>query len=438
MIFVLRLSDGSIEYCNETAEKEIGYSFEELRAIGIPAIRTPMNPAEESFLHHLDALKREGALVDYAVLTRKDGSKFPVEARVKHVVFEGEDYNIAIAHDITERLEQEQKLFETNRRLESLVQERTGELENQMRLLEDYKEALDVSSIVSKSDPYGRIIEVNERFVEVSGYNREELLGHPHSVVRHPDTPRELFKELWQTILDKKVWKGIVKNRTKSEGYYWVDMIIKPMLDEVGEIESFIAVRHDITETIDQREAIQRSAYTDMLTGLPNRTRLRVDLLGLESPSVALLNIDGFSKLNDFYGHLVGDRIIKGFAESINARLSEALTLYHLHADEFLVLNRYLSKDRFIKIIQELIDALNATPLTVDATTLRLEVSGSISFESPDALLASADVALKQVKKRQDRLLVYTHELSISKEFERNLLWSEKLKAAIEQERIVA
>lgn len=215
-------------------------------------------------------------------------------------------------------------------------------------------------------------------------------------------------------------------------------MIIKPMLDESGEIESFIAVRHDITETIDQREAIKRNAYTDTLTGLPNRTRLRVDLLGLEAPSVALLNIDGFSKLNDFYGHLFGDRVIKAFAESIETHLSEALTLYHLHADEFLVLNRYLPKERFVQMMQTLIGVLNATPLRVEATTLRLEVSGSISFESVEELLTSADVALKQVKRRQDRLLVYTPEFSISKEFERNLLWSEKLKKAIEQERIVA
>lgn len=216
MVFVLRLSDGRLEYCNETAEKELGYSFDELRSLGVPAIRTPMNPAEESFLHHLDELKREGTLVDYAVLTRKDGTTFSVEARLKRVDFEGDDYNIAIAHDISERLEREQKLFEANRRLESLVAERTAELETKMRLLEDYKEALDASNIVSKSDPSGRIIEVNDRFVQVSGYSREELLHQPHSIVRHPDTPYELFEELWQTIWIKESGKGSSKTAPKA------------------------------------------------------------------------------------------------------------------------------------------------------------------------------------------------------------------------------
>ncbi len=438
MIFVLRLCDDRLEYMNETAQKELGYSFEALRTLGVMSIRQPMNPNKESFLRHLDELKREGALIDYAVLRRKDGSSFAVEARVKHVVSEGEDYNIAIVHDISVRLEQEHKLFEVNQQLESLVVERTAELEAQMRLLENYKEALDESNIVSKSDLSGRIIEVNEKFVQVSGYSREELLYRPHNVVRHPDTPREVFEELWRTILDKKVWKGIVKNRSKSGGSYWVDMIIKPLLDKSGEIEAFIAVRHDITETIEQREAIQRSAYVDALTGLPTRTRLQLDLRALQAPSVALLNVDGFSKLNDFYGHLFGDRIIMALAQRMREQLSGALTLYHLHADEFLVLNRYLHKERFVEMIQQLITMLNATLLPVETTLLRIEVSGSLSFEPVNELLSSVDIALKQVKKRQDRLLVYTPELSISSDFERNMLWSEKLKRAIDEGRIVA
>ena len=133
--------------------------------------------------------------------------------------------------------------------------------------------------------------------------------------------------------------------------YY--DMIIKPLLDSEGNIEEFIAVRHDITETIDQREAIRKNAQTDFLTGLPNRVKLREVVLRSESPSVALLNIDGFSHLNDFYGHLFGDKIIIALSKTIAPLLHETLELFHLHADEFLILNRYMSRPRFISEIAD-------------------------------------------------------------------------------------
>jgi len=126
-------------------------------------------------------------------------------------------------------------------------------------LLRQYKDAVDRSSIVSKTGVGGRITYANDKFCEISGYSREELLGKPHNIVRHPDVSKAVFKEMWQTILDKKSWSGIVKNRKKNGDFYVVEATVNPILNHKGEIEEFIAIRNDITEVIKLHEELERT-----------------------------------------------------------------------------------------------------------------------------------------------------------------------------------
>jgi len=124
-----------------------------------------------------------------------------------------------------------------------------------MQLLEEYKDAVDESSIVSKANISGILTYVNKEFCDISGYKEEELLGKNHNIVRHPDMPKEVFADLWHTIKDlKKSWRGKVKNRTKDGGYYWVNALIKPIINADGEIEEFIGIRNDITEQEEVKE----------------------------------------------------------------------------------------------------------------------------------------------------------------------------------------
>ena len=124
-------------------------------------------------------------------------------------------------------------------------------------LLNQYKNAVDRSSIVSKTDKKGKITYANDRFCAISGYSREELIGKSHNIVRHPDMPKSIFKDMWKTILANKAWSGIIKNRTKSGGFYIVEATINPILNHRGEIEEFIAIRNDITEIITLHEDLE-------------------------------------------------------------------------------------------------------------------------------------------------------------------------------------
>lgn len=115
-------------------------------------------------------------------------------------------------------------------------------------LLLAYKEAIDRSSIVSKTNLKGKITYVNDSFCVISGYTQEELIGEPHNIVRHPDMPAMVFQEMWETIQAKKPWQGIIKNRKKDGSAYYVKSLVNPILTVDGEIEEYIAIRDDISE----------------------------------------------------------------------------------------------------------------------------------------------------------------------------------------------
>lgn len=124
-------------------------------------------------------------------------------------------------------------------------------------LLQQYKEITNTSSIISKTDPSGAITYVNDKFCQISGYTKEELIGKQHNIIRHPDMPKGAFRDLWKTIKqDKQTWQGIVKNRAKNGDPYYVKTTVQPILNPDGEIEEFISLRHDITAIMSDKKQL--------------------------------------------------------------------------------------------------------------------------------------------------------------------------------------
>ena len=113
---------------------------------------------------------------------------------------------------------------------------------------------MNVTSIVSESNLKGDILNVNEKFIEVSKYSRDELIGKPHNTTRHPDMPKEVFKELWSTIGRGGIFRGVVKNRAKDGTPYYVDAVIAPILGENGKPRKYLGVRYDITASESERQ----------------------------------------------------------------------------------------------------------------------------------------------------------------------------------------
>ncbi len=100
----------------------------------------------------------------------------------------------------------------------------------------------DNAFLVSETDAKGIITFANEQFCDAAEYNKDELIGQPHSMVRHSDMPKTAFEDLWKTVKSGKVWQGYVKNKTKSGGYYWVFATIYPYKNDAGE-QCYISCR---------------------------------------------------------------------------------------------------------------------------------------------------------------------------------------------------
>ena len=130
-------------------------------------------------------------------------------------------------------------------------------LQDNIILLNQYKDVVDISTIVSKTDIQGKITYVNDAFIKISGYTKDELIGKNHNIVRHPDVPTSVFKDLWETIKNKHTWQGEVKNKKKDGSYYVVQSVVMPILDSKGNIEEFISVRHDITDIYNLQKEIE-------------------------------------------------------------------------------------------------------------------------------------------------------------------------------------
>jgi len=107
----------------------------------------------------------------------------------------------------------------------------------------DHEIIYDGGVMITETDRHGRITYVNRKFVEMSGYSKDELIGQPHSIMRHPDMPSCCFQNMWETIRKRETWKGYVKNLRKDGAFYWVVVYVSPKLDDNGDIIGFIAAR---------------------------------------------------------------------------------------------------------------------------------------------------------------------------------------------------
>jgi methyl-accepting chemotaxis protein len=115
-------------------------------------------------------------------------------------------------------------------------------------------EIMDRTCIVSEANLRGDIVSCNDKYCEVSQYSRDEAIGQPHSLTRHPDSPKSMFKELWATIGRGDTFRGVIKNRKKDGSPYYVDAVIAPVLGENGKPKKYLGVRYDITEAEIERQ----------------------------------------------------------------------------------------------------------------------------------------------------------------------------------------
>jgi len=205
-----------------------------------------------------------------------------------------------------------QELLDKNSKL---LKNKTDENKDIINILHQYKDAIDQSLIVSRTDKEGIITYANDKFCEISGFTREELLGSSHNIVRNPNNPIYIYQNLWNTIKSKKVWHGTISNKKKSGELYYVKSTIVPILDLDGEIEEYIALRDDITKEFLYQEKLQ-----DQKENLDTIFNAQENILIIIAPDSGVVNANsrffetfGYKNLEDFNSSI--DCICKLFNE---------------------------------------------------------------------------------------------------------------------------
>jgi diguanylate cyclase (GGDEF)-like protein/PAS domain S-box-containing protein len=287
------------------------------------------------------------------------------------------------------------------------------------------KHALDEHAIVSIADANGDITYVNDKFCAISGYDREELLGVNHKIVKSDEHSDAFFVNLWKTISSGHTWHGEIKNVNKTGRYYWVKTTIVPTIDDMGKPFQYVGIRTEITEDKKrvaeiansqaeltfQKHALdlakkhqvqlERIAHYDVLTNMPNRIlladRLSQSIVHCQrrnrSLAVAYMDLDGFKVVNDTYGHDLGDKLLVELSKRMKEALREGDTLARIGGDEFIAVIVDLESIEGSKPVLERLLRTTTDPITVGDVVVQVSLSIGVTLYPQDG--ADADQLIR-------------------------------------------
>lgn len=306
--------------------------------------------------------------------------------------------------------------------LEEKVEERTKELEIKNKDLNDalaiahenitkvklltqaIEQTDDLISIVGTD---GIIQYANESLSVHTGYNNNELIGKHTKIFKSGLTMPETYKELWNTVLDGKVYKNTLINTKKDKQLFHEEITITPMLDEDDKIISFIVTGQDVSEKIKIEKKLIALATRDTLTGIYNRNKLNESISNQianykrygRSFSLLMIDIDHFKNVNDTYGHDIGDYILKELTSIISKSIRVNDIFGRWGGEEFILILPEESQEGAIELATKLKDLVaNHIFEHVEKITISMGLSLCKENDTQDTLIKRADESLYKAK----------------------------------------
>ncbi|WP_444977305.1 sensor domain-containing protein [Xanthobacter sp. TB0136] len=259
------------------------------------------------------------------------------------------------------------------------------------------------------TDLHGQVSAVNPSFTRITGYEEQDVIGGNMRQLQSGRQDRDFYTNMWTTIKKKGSWEGELWNRRKDGVIILEHLSITTAYDKDGQPQNYVGSFHDITEIKRSEQALDHMAHFDLLTDLPNRTLLAslVDHAASRQDArcaVLCVDLDRFKTINESFGHLVGDQVLRISAERMRAVLGGNATLGRYGADEFVVLLEGLSgPEMAANVASQIIRTLAAPYVLGDGIEAYIGASVGISLlpddaNSAQALVQHANSALSEAK----------------------------------------
>ena len=329
------------------------------------------------------AIQFEESILQGEILHTYISNKFPLLDNNKNVIAV-----CSIATDITERKNAENKL--------SLAKS----------IIDHANEAVVVTDLDAL------IEEVNDAYVKISGYSRDEVIGVNPKLLQSGHHDKEFYKAMWKSIIDTGCWEGEMWDRRKNGEVYPQNLSISTVYDDEGQAFKYVGIFSDITERKETEKELKHLAYNDALTGLPNRVmfydRLQQAISAAKRDdhllAIMMVDLDRFKHVNDTLGHDAGDELLVIVAQRLTSLVREADTVARIGGDEFrIILSDIKNADEASIVAQKIIDNLRL-PIQVKGKMVNIGASIGIAVYPTD------DVEIEQLIKFSDMALYKAKE----------------------------
>jgi len=275
------------------------------------------------------------------------------------------------------------------------------------------------------TDKNQKIIRSNQEAANITGYSQKELLGSTPKLFSSGQHAKEFYDDLWLSVNFQGFWEGDIFNRKKTGELFVSSVTISVVKDKTGNTRNYMAVFTDVTHEKTHQRNLEKAAFSDPLTKLPNRMLLQDRLeqsLQLSKQNKQLtfcifIDLDKFKPINDKFGHDAGDFVLVKLSERMLNVIRNQDTLARIGGDEFVaIINGLNSKGSCVELVFRLIKAINE-PLNYKSKELQVSASfGISSYDSQveitaEKLLKQADEAMYSAKTSLETDYIFYEEL---------------------------